>query len=125
MLRISGPRMRRELATELAEDALYLVQTGFAQGKDPYGRNWKPPKKRRGQPMLDTGRLRASWGRTVRGAGFSLDNRTAYAGPLQSGTKFMAARMQVPSGTRHSPIWYARFRHTHAAFVRRRLGRRR
>lgn len=36
------------------------VRQGFRTSTDPWGKQWKPLKRRKGQPLVDTGRLRSS-----------------------------------------------------------------
>ena len=39
-----------------------LIVAGFQNSTDPYGEPWKPLKYRTGQPLVDTGVLRRSFG---------------------------------------------------------------
>lgn len=36
------------------------IKHGFRTSTDPWGQGWKPLKRRKGQPLIDTGRLLAS-----------------------------------------------------------------
>lgn len=124
MKRLGGRQFRRELNTELGQDAMFLVHRGFETSADPYGRRWQGPKRRKGMPLLDTGRLRNSFSVRYTSAGFYLSSRTAYASYLQNGTRHMRARRMVPTQQRHSTIWYSRFRSTMTQVVARNMGRR-
>lgn len=67
--RVAGElqRLRRAVADptpahrEIGRRLLTRVQMGFRQSVDPYGTAWAPLKTRRGKPLIDTGRLRASF----------------------------------------------------------------
>lgn len=52
---------RRVAANGVKAEALKLVADGFKDSKDPYGNDWAPLTKRDGNPLIDTGRLRASF----------------------------------------------------------------
>jgi len=83
---LADDAFRRDLNLQLSEAARTLVAEGFEQGIDPAGRPWLAPRHRQGQPLLDTGRLRNSFGTTSVDAGsFSLGTDVLYAGVHQDG----------------------------------------
>jgi hypothetical protein len=51
---------RTGLSQVLAAAALKQVQDGFVESRDPYGRSWKQPADRAGQPLRDTGAMSGS-----------------------------------------------------------------
>ena len=59
---LASSAVRAEINANLVETARSLVATEFETSTDPYGRPWLPLKSRDGQPLLDTGRLRNSFG---------------------------------------------------------------
>jgi phage gpG-like protein len=66
--------------------ALQLLQREFETSTDPTGKAWAPLKRRDGQPLLDTGRLRNSFGIThANSGGFTLGTNVLYAEVHQSG----------------------------------------
>lgn len=69
---VASPAMRRALSDALAAEALKLVDDGFDQGRDPYGKAWKPLKSRSGKPLLDTGRMRSAFTSRTTEDGFTL-----------------------------------------------------
>lgn len=90
--KIDGPQFRSDLSEVCAEAALKFVNDGFRQSKDPYGDPWEPLSYRKGQPLLKTGRLRASFATQVVPDGFRIDATAAYAIFHQYGTKPHARR---------------------------------
>lgn len=85
---VSDPQFRRELSRGLGAAALKQYSDGFRKGRDPYGKKWAPLKLRRGKPLLDTGRMRASAAIHVRGtSGFELVVTASYASTHQYGAK--------------------------------------
>lgn len=135
---IVGVDFRVELAQVLAASALTEMANEFRESRDPYGQQWKPLTYRNGQPLLDTGRMRASvYTARVGADGFTLRVGTNYAVYHQDG-----ARVRRPAGGRPSrgkvgsipqrrmvpdaatgigPIWGATFKRDAAALVRRRV----
>jgi len=61
------------------------IQLGFKQGRSPYGVPWKPLKLRRGQPLVDTGRLRSSITSKVIGREAIIGTNVQYARTHQFG----------------------------------------
>ncbi|HVZ89634.1 MAG TPA: phage virion morphogenesis protein [Polyangia bacterium] len=87
MLALTAPGFRDGLVRRLGADALKLVADGFRRSSDPYGDKWKSLGYRRGKPLLDTGRLRASFAVEPTGAGFRIGSVVTYAGYHQYGTR--------------------------------------
>lgn len=67
--------------------ALSELQKGFRASVDPYGKPWMRLKYRKGKPLLDTARLRASFSVKTTEKGFVVSTNTAYAKFHQRGTK--------------------------------------
>jgi phage gpG-like protein len=74
----------------------------FNQSKGPDGVAWPALKVRRGKPLLDTGRMRASGVATVQGQTVTLSNTAPFAGVHQGGKTISAKkgylRFKVPGG---------------------------
>ena len=76
----------RDLAVNMAEEALNLVREGFGAGQDPYGGTWK--EKSTGEACHlagPTGALRNEWHQSVTGNSFTISNSLIYAGVHQNG----------------------------------------
>lgn len=91
--------VKGELAQVLSGTALKLIADEFKYGVDPYGRKWKPVK-RGGQPLIKTGRLRASFSARPAPGGISIDTTVAYAAVHQNGAD-VAPHSRLQGGT----IW--------------------
>ncbi len=110
-----APRyVQQEAAEAIARGITMLIDKGFIDGSDPYGKAWRPPKDGHTPPMIRTGKLRASY--TVRvvktgSVGYSVEisNAQRYSGFLQKGTSRMEARMHVP-GAALPPVYKALFK---------------
>lgn len=102
LAKIDGPQFRNDLAEVCAEAAGKFISDGFRRSRDPYGDSWEPLKSRSGQPLLLTGRLRASFATTVVPGGFRIDATAQYAIFHQYGTKpgKRRARLQPVRGGR-------------------------
>jgi phage gpG-like protein len=99
-LRKLGTEARRDVATVLATQTVQLIARGFNRSQAPDGTPWKEITHRKGQPLIDSERLRGGWGQdhaTVTPSGFSILNNTPYAEYHQSGTKRITARPMVPT----------------------------
>lgn len=94
---LAGSNFRRQLQPLLAEVARSLVAQEFEGSRDPYGRPWAPLKRRKGQPLLDTGRLRNSFGvDSFSDNSFRFGTDVVYAGVHQDGATFtQAARVNA------------------------------
>lgn len=93
--KIAGLReapFRRELSQVLAVAAGTLVNDGFRNSVNPYGKPWEPLKSRQGKPLLLTGRMRASVAAVGLDNGFRIDATASYAAHHQYGTKRRAQR---------------------------------
>jgi phage gpG-like protein len=87
------PRVNESLRAE----AQKLVSNGFRKSVDPYGNAWAPLKHRRGQPLLDTGRLRASFAARVLPDGIVVGTNVEYAAVHQTGATIKAHERQAQS----------------------------
>jgi len=96
----AGP-FRGHLSQVLAAAALKLVMDTFRNQRNPYGKRWQPLQYRRGQALLDTGRLRASVATVPLANGFRIDATAEYAKYHQLGTRAhsRAARTAKQSGS--------------------------
>jgi phage gpG-like protein len=77
----------------------------FNQSRGPDGVTWPALKVRRGKPLLDTGRMRASGVATVQGQTVTLSNTAPFAGVHQTGKTISAKRGYLRFKT---PQGYAR-----------------
>jgi phage gpG-like protein len=128
--RLRDPAFRAELAQVLAETAGKLVADGFRKSVDPYGVSWRPLKRKRwrdkrgtkGKPLLDTGRLRASFATAPRPGGFRIDATASYAPRHQKGTRHIPRRQMVPAPETGGigPVWTPAFNKVTDALVKRR-----
>jgi len=84
---LRSPSFRSELSQVLAAAAGKLINDGFRDSVDPYGRPWAPLKYRKGQPLLKTGRGRASFTSRPLANGFRIDATARYMIFHQKGTK--------------------------------------
>lgn len=75
----------------LQAESLKLVSDGFRKSEDPYGTPWAALKSRKGQPLLDTGRLRGSYAPGQANAqGFTIRSNVEYAAAQQYGHTYAA-----------------------------------
>jgi phage gpG-like protein len=94
------PRATARIAAPKLTD---LIRRQFAQGLDPYGRQWralKPAtiaKGRRPPPLTDSGKLAGGTGAKVGPAGITLTVGAKYGVFHQTGTRNMAARRILPA----------------------------
>lgn len=99
------------MSRDMAEETVGFVKERWRQQADPYGRRWKPKKRKDGRQILvgKTARLKGGWHvkRTSRG-GFTIAPSVDYAGFHQTGTKFIPARHMVPTKERGIPKELAR-----------------
>jgi phage virion morphogenesis protein len=96
--RIAGmttPAFRTRIAQLCANAALKLVADGFNKSQAPDGTAWEPLAGRRGKPLLDTGRLRASFAVEPADGFFRIGTAVGYAAHHQFGTRprHVASRM--------------------------------
>lgn len=94
----AAPQLREQLLKVAAAAALTEVQLGFRGGVDPYGEPWAPLKRRKGQPLRDTGRLGNSFTARPTATGFIVGTNVAYAPFHQYGAA--ARRASQRSGAR-------------------------
>jgi phage gpG-like protein len=137
---IDRTEFRTELSQVLSATALAEVSNGFRLSRDPYGRPWRPLAWRKGQPLLKTGRMRASTNSGRIGPdGFSIRIGANYAIYHQDGSGVrrpragqrsrarvgkLPQRMMVPDARSGiGQIWGASFWRDASALLRRRLAR--
>jgi phage gpG-like protein len=96
----SGDRRRLlgQLRDVLKADAL----EGFQTSSDPDKIAWRPLKRRRGKPLVKTGRLRGSISAVIQGDAVSVFSGVPYAGFHQLGTSRIPARPFLGVGSR---VW--------------------
>jgi phage gpG-like protein len=76
---------RTELAQVLGATAMKQVADEFRQSRDPYGQPWEALKRRKGKPLLNTGRMAASVNVQPAADGFLLNIGASYAPVHQYG----------------------------------------
>lgn len=82
----SGPAFLDDASDAIAASGLKEIQDGFNEQRDPYGKSWKPIR-RRGKILQKTGRLyRSATGRRRPGGGAELGLTASYAGFQNDGT---------------------------------------
>ena len=108
------------MSSVMGQAALGLVEEGFDQGQDPYGRAWAPLKDRDGIPLTYTGKLRSSYKVHSNSHGFVLESDYKVARFHQTGYRvrrgrtmgkysrnsMVPARKQIPEGSL-PPQWEA------------------
>lgn len=115
-------RVHDLLAQELQDRLTRVVDDQFADGVDPTGAAYIPPKDG-GTPMVRSGALRANIRVVARstpdGVEVSVVPGVPYAGYLQRGTRKMAPRRIVPGRTTAGAAkWRTAAREAYAAAVR-------
>lgn len=129
----SGSSAMARLSNVLGAAAMTELQRGFRGSRDPYGEPWAPIKgspkasggRKRGaggrflktkkvsrvggKPLLDTGRLRASFSYSPSSAGVRIGTTVRYASAHQYGvrSKRLPARPMVPTRARGLGMWQA------------------
>lgn len=95
--RLGSAEFRAEVSRKMAAEATKLVADGFRGSVDPYGQSWEALKSRTGKPLLDTGRLRASFAPTeVTPNGFKLTSTVDYAAAQNYGHVYPARSEMKP-----------------------------
>lgn len=84
-----------ELHRTIGAALLTLVGLSFRMSRDPWGAPWKPLKQRRGQPLVDSGRLRASLTSEVASDRVSVGTNLIYAPPHQFGATIVPVRAKM------------------------------
>lgn len=84
---------------------LALIRSSFRAGVDPFGNAWEPLKVRRGQPLLDTGRLLKSIGYTVTGSTLTVGTNLIYAETHNKGLGRVPRRQFVPDSNNPPTAW--------------------
>lgn len=87
MASLGDPPFRATLGQLCAAAALKLVADEFRGSHAPDGTPWKDLESRKGKPLLDTGRLRASFSVEPTADGFRIGSAVGYAGYHQRGTR--------------------------------------
>lgn len=120
------PEFEAKVAQSMAAAALKQLADGFRKSRSPYGEKWAKLKSRKGKPLLDTGRMRASTGIAPRPGGFEIFVTAGYASYHQHGTRRLPQRQMIPDASRGlGPIWGKAIRAAARERVRRQfLGRR-
>lgn len=106
----------RMASRAMAEEMLGLTFERFRAETDPYGKRWKPKKRRDGRKTLSgkTSRLKGGW-HIVRcdGGGWMIAPSVAYAAPHQkpgvnpaTGSPYRPRRMMVPDSALGLPAEY-------------------
>jgi phage gpG-like protein len=87
--------MRAELAQVMGAAAMKEYSDGFRKSRDPYGNKWAPLKLRRGKPLQNTGRLRASAALNAAHDGFTIVVTADYASTHQRGAVIVPKRKRL------------------------------
>jgi len=92
---MAAPPFRARAVQLCAAAAMKLVADEFRGSHAPDGTTWKALVSRKGKPLLDTGRLRASFSVSPLVDAFRIGTAVAYAGYQQFGTaaRDVAARV--------------------------------
>lgn len=120
---LASPKLRFQVADDMADATLGLVAQEFAQERDPYGKPWARKKVPDGRMILrgKTGRLIRFRKGSVTQHGFRVDAGAPYYSFHQSGTSRMKARRMTPTNNRLPPFWASEYRQIYAAAVRSQL----
>lgn len=84
-----------ELYTGIGAALRTLVDLGFKSSRDPYGNPWRPLKKRKGQPLIDTGRGRSSFTYSATGSEVELGSSVGYMALHQTGFEIRRKTLRV------------------------------
>jgi phage gpG-like protein len=87
LARLISPQARADTARSMGLAAMKQLSDEFRESRDPYGNKWAPLRLRRGRPLLDTGRLRASAALSPLPNGFAITMTAGYASTHQSGKR--------------------------------------
>jgi len=74
-------------AQRMGATAMKLVADEFRASKDPYGNPWAPLKRRKGKPLIDTGRMRSAVVAQPSGTTIRIVIGTNYAAYHQHGAR--------------------------------------
>lgn len=120
--RISEAKIRGllpKVAQRIGAAAVKQISDEFRESRDPYGQPWKPlksprgrqgKKKRSDKPLIDTGRLRASFRAQPDGATVRVSTDVDYAEFHQDGTSRIPRRQILPDDDGGlGPRWSAAF----------------
>ncbi len=86
--RVASGEFAAKLAPRLGEEAVDQVHQEFRQGRDPYGKDWRPSERaveEHGQTLRDTGRLLNSFSAHPTHGGFEIRTDVEYAAIHQYG----------------------------------------
>jgi phage gpG-like protein len=84
-----SPALMKQISKEIADEALYQVQKGFSEQRDPYGNPWFPKKYSDGRKILrgSSGKLERSFVRLYAGPdAATIGSKVSYAVFAQTGT---------------------------------------
>lgn len=106
----SGEILVTATSAAMANETVNLVKDGFRTETDPYGKRWKPKKRRDGRKTLsgETSQLKSGWHvRKNSKAGFLIAPTVAYAAYHQAPrrTSRLPRRMMVPRGGKLPKPW--------------------
>jgi phage gpG-like protein len=128
---VTTPEWQAQLLQGMGVAALKQLMDQFRDSRDPYGKPWAPLVLRKGKPLLDTGRMRASATLVPLPHGFEIVIGASYAATHQYGKRgikpvrakalswkvrgsskrFFAQsvdipqRMMIPPGENPGPYW--------------------
>jgi hypothetical protein len=121
--KLDSPKLRFQVADEMADATLGLVAQEFSQERDPYGKPWAPKKRPDGRMILrgKSGRLIQFRKGTISPNGFRCDMGAPYGTFHQKGTRRMKARMMLPKNGKLPPRWAAVYREIYVRAMRSQL----
>jgi hypothetical protein len=92
---LTGEGLRREGLEAMGTAALKELADEFRGSRDPYGQPWKPPVLRRGRPLENTGRMKASPFYRVEGRNLRVSIPVHHAKTHQDGAEVRPVRASV------------------------------
>lgn len=116
-LALSNRTQRGALNDLLGQEAMRLIEREFDNSKDPYGKPWKPLKKRRGQILVNTGYMVNSRTYRANSLGFMVVFPVIYARRHNFGFEQTPQRMFVPPSDNLGPTWIAAFEAVAAEYI--------
>jgi len=113
---LAGGKWKRGVTKQMSEETVELVRHGFATSTAPDGSKWAPVR-RKGFPLLDSGRLRASILRASNDAGYSVFTNVVYARRQNYGGGGIRARAFFPPNGTCPPAWAYRLHRVARTYV--------